>query len=75
MILVTRLDSAALTNGSLYEFDAMISCILGGISLAGGRGKIIQALFGAIFLMLFFNGNDHAQRQPLRAGTCSRASS
>lgn len=56
VILVTRLDSAALTNGNLYEFDAMISCILGGISLAGGRGKIIQALYGAIFLMLFFNG-------------------
>ena len=56
VVLVTRLDSAALTNGNLYEFDAMISCILGGISLAGGRGKIIQALFGAIFLMLFFNG-------------------
>lgn len=56
VILVTRLDSAALTNGNLYEFDATISCILGGISLAGGRGRIIQALFGAIFLMLFFNG-------------------
>ncbi|HHW48692.1 MAG TPA: ABC transporter permease [Clostridiaceae bacterium] len=56
VILVTRLDSAALTNGNLYEFDAMISCIIGGISLAGGRGKIIQALFGAIFLTLFFNG-------------------
>ena len=56
VVLVTRLDSAALTHGNLYEFDAMISCILGGISLAGGRGKIIQALFGALFLMLFFNG-------------------
>jgi ribose/xylose/arabinose/galactoside ABC-type transport system permease subunit len=56
VILVTRLNSASLTNGSLYEFDAMISCILGGISLAGGRGKVVQALFGAIFLMLFFNG-------------------
>ncbi len=56
VILVTRLDSAALTNGNLYEFDATIACILGGISLAGGRGKIIQALFGVIFLMLFFNG-------------------
>lgn len=56
VILVTRLDSAALTNGNLYEFDATISCILGGISLAGGRGKIIQALFGALFLTLFFNG-------------------
>ncbi len=56
VLLVIRLDSAAITNGNLYEFDAMISCILGGISLAGGRGKIVQALFGAIFLMLFFNG-------------------
>ncbi len=56
VILVTRLDSAALTNGNLYEFDATISCILGGISLAGGRGKIVQALFGALFLTLFFNG-------------------
>ena len=56
VILVTRLDSAALTNGNLYEFDAMISCILGGISLAGGRGKVVQALFGALFLTLFFNG-------------------
>lgn len=56
IILVTRLDSAALTNGNLYEFDAVISCILGGISLAGGRGKVIQAMFGALFLTLFFNG-------------------
>ncbi|MEF9974336.1 MAG: ABC transporter permease [Clostridia bacterium] len=56
VVLVTRLDSAALTNGSLYEFDSTIACILGGISLAGGRGKIVQGLFGAIFLMLFFNG-------------------
>ena len=56
VILVTRLDSAALTNGNLYEFDSTISCILGGISLAGGRGKIIQGLFGALFLTLFFNG-------------------
>ena len=56
VILVTRLDSAALTTGNLYEFDSTISCILGGISLAGGRGKIVQALFGALFLTLFFNG-------------------
>lgn len=56
IILVTRLDSAALTNGNLYEFDSTISCILGGISLAGGRGKVVQAMFGALFLTLFFNG-------------------
>ncbi|HHU50012.1 MAG: ABC transporter permease [Caldicoprobacterales bacterium] len=56
VILVTRLDSAALTNGYLYEFDAMIACIIGGISLTGGKGTVLQGLFGAIFLTLFFNG-------------------
>jgi ribose transport system permease protein len=50
----------------------MISCILGGISLAGGRGKIIQALFGAIFLMLFFNGMTMLNVNP-SCRTCSRA--
>ncbi|MEN6313395.1 MAG: ABC transporter permease [Clostridiaceae bacterium] len=56
VILLTRLDSAALTNGNNYEFDAMIACVIGGISLTGGKGKISQALFGAIFLTMFFNG-------------------
>lgn len=56
IILLTRLDSAAVTNGNLYEFDTIISCVIGGISLAGGKGKIVQALLGALFLTLFFNG-------------------
>lgn len=56
LILLSRLDSAAVTNGYQYEFDAIISCVIGGISLSGGKGKVPQALFGAIFLTLFFNG-------------------
>ena len=56
LILLSRLDSAAVTNGYLYEFDSIISCVIGGISLTGGKGKVIHALFGAIFLTLFFNG-------------------
>lgn len=56
LILISRLNSAAITNGNAYEFDAIIACIIGGISLSGGKGKIIQALFGAIFLIMFFNG-------------------
>ncbi len=56
LILLTRLDSAAVTNGNLYEFDTIIASVIGGVSLAGGKGKIIQALLGAIFLTLFFNG-------------------
>lgn len=56
IILMTRLDSAAVTNGNLYEFDTIIASIIGGISLAGGKGKVVQVLLGTIFLTLFFNG-------------------
>jgi ribose transport system permease protein len=72
LILLSRLDSAAVTNGNQYEFDAIISCVIGGISLSGGKGKIVQALFGAIFLTLFFNGmtmlNVHPFIQPVLKG-------
>lgn len=56
MVLLSRLNAASVTNGSLYEFDAMISSVIGGVSLAGGRGTLWQVLLGAIFLTLFFNG-------------------
>lgn len=56
VILMSRLDSVSITNGNLYEFDAIIACVIGGLSLAGGKGKIIGVLFGTIFLVMFFNG-------------------
>ncbi len=56
IILMSRLDSVSLTNGNLYEFDSVIACVIGGLSLTGGKGKVIGALFGVIFLIIFFNG-------------------
>ena len=55
-VLMSRLNTGAITNGNLYEFDTMIACVIGGVSMTGGKGKIWQAFFGAIFLMEFFNG-------------------
>lgn len=56
VILTSRLNSAAITNGNLYEFDAYIGASIGGISLLGGKGKLAGALFGSLFLVTFFNG-------------------
>jgi len=56
IILISRLNSAAITNGNNYEFDAVIASVVGGLSLTGGKGKVINALFGSIFLVMFFNG-------------------
>ena len=56
IVLLSRLNSASVTNGNQYEFEAIIASVIGGISLSGGRGRLPQAMFGAIFLAVFFNG-------------------
>jgi ribose transport system permease protein len=56
LVLMSRLNSVAVTNGQNYEFDAVISSIIGGISLAGGKGNVVGTMFGCIFLITLFNG-------------------
>lgn len=56
LMLMSRLNSVAITNGQNYEFDAMIGSIIGGVSTAGGRGRVIGTMFGCIFLITLFNG-------------------
>lgn len=38
------------TIGNLKEFDVMIAIILGGVSMAGGKGTIIGTVLGVFFL-------------------------
>ena len=38
-----------------YDFDAITACALGGISLSGGRGTIINTLSGVVLLVLIDN--------------------
>lgn len=56
VVLVGRLDSGTITNGVSYAFDTTIACTMGGVSMAGGRGNMLQAYLGSLFLTLFFNG-------------------
>jgi ribose transport system permease protein len=56
VVLMSRLNSVAITNGQGYEFDAVIGSIIGGISLTGGKGKLVGTMFGSIFLITLFNG-------------------
>ena len=56
LVLMSRLNSVAVTNGQNYEFDGVISSIIGGVSLAGGKGRVIGTMFGALFLNILFNG-------------------
>ena len=56
LMTMSRLSSVAITSGNLYEFDATTGCAIGGIALSGGKGKLIYALLGILFLQVFFNG-------------------
>jgi ribose transport system permease protein len=56
VILISRLDSAQPTAGAGYELDAITAVVLGGTSLAGGRGWIFGTLVGALLIGVLNNG-------------------
>lgn len=56
IVLCGRLDSAQPANGANWGFDAITACVLGGVSMAGGKGKLFGALLGAIFVGMLANG-------------------
>ena len=56
ILLLARLSYAAPTSGIGYEMDAIGSCVIGGISLSGGQGKMFNTLIGALILTIIKNG-------------------
>lgn len=50
LIVTSRLSSAQPTAGMGYELDAIAAVVLGGTSLAGGRGRIMGTLIGALII-------------------------
>ena len=43
------------TAGDMYEFDAITAVVVGGTSLAGGRGRILGTVFGVIMITVVSN--------------------
>ncbi len=56
MLLAGRLNSAQPQAGAGYELDAIAAVVIGGASLAGGTGRIIGTLVGALVLAVIRNG-------------------
>ena len=50
ILLLSRLCYASTSAGSGYEMDAIAASVIGGISMSGGRGKLINTLIGALIL-------------------------
>lgn len=56
IILTSRLNSAQPTAGASFELDAIAAVVIGGTSLAGGKGKIVGTLIGALIIGVIDNG-------------------
>ncbi len=56
MLYASRLQSATTTAGTLFELDAIAAAYVGGVSSAGGVGKVTGSLIGAIVMVSLTNG-------------------
>ena len=52
----SRLNSAQPALGLGYELDAIAAAVIGGTSLAGGRGTILGTIIGAFIMSVLTNG-------------------
>lgn len=55
IIIMARSGVAVPTTGVGLELDALAACVIGGVSLSGGRGKIVNAVVGVLVLGLIGN--------------------
>jgi ribose transport system permease protein len=58
VIVAGRTGAGSPTAGTLLELDAITAAIIGGASLAGGRGNVGNVLAGAMVLGVIRNGLD-----------------
>lgn len=56
LVMTARLSSAQPNAGTGYELDAIAAVVIGGASLAGGRGGAWGTLVGALLLAVIRNG-------------------
>ena len=56
LVLCSRMYSGQPSVGSGYEMDAIAACVLGGISMSGGKGRISGTVIGALVIGVISNG-------------------
>ncbi len=56
ILVASRLSSAQPTAGNGYEMEAIAASVLGGISILGGEGTILNTVIGALMMGMIRNG-------------------
>lgn len=56
VLLLSRLNSAQSATGAGFEFSVLTACVLGGVSVMGGRGTLFGAFVGVLIVGVLDNG-------------------
>jgi len=56
ILFASRLQSATTTAGTLFELDAIAAAYVGGVSAAGGVGKVTGSVIGALVMLSLTSG-------------------
>jgi len=56
ILYASRLRSASTTAGNLFELDTIAAAYVGGVSAAGGVGKVVGSMIGALVMASLTNG-------------------
>ena len=56
VLFASRLQSATTTAGTLFELDAIAAAYVGGVSAAGGIGKVTGSIIGALVMLSLTSG-------------------
>jgi putative multiple sugar transport system permease protein len=56
ILFASRLQSATTTAGTLFELDAIAAAYVGGVSAAGGIGRVTGSLIGALVMLSLTSG-------------------
>ena len=50
ILLSAQMNTVHPAQGGTYQLDAVASCVIGGVNMAGGEGKVYFALLGALLI-------------------------
>jgi ribose transport system permease protein len=63
MLLTARLETGEANIGSSLALESIAACVIAGVSLRGGVGRLENVVLGALFIGLLSNGMNLAQIQ------------
>ena len=61
LLLTARLETGEANIGASMPLEAIAACVIGGVSLRGGIGRVENVVLGAIFIGLIQNGMNLAR--------------